>query len=157
MICSLDRHARILCSSGEWLESQDTMNRFIDELCVKNGSTAEGRKEAFRRLTGYRQKAPVLISERMQYLMFPTLSPDNPECVWLSYSDILDITSVTESESSILFVNGTKQTIPFSARSLRKQMKRCEEYLRILDHSGFGAEASEESRELLRQLLSTAE
>ncbi|MBR3357677.1 MAG: competence protein ComK [Solobacterium sp.] len=147
----------MLSSSGQWQHSDQSVNRFIDDLCVQCGSTADGRREAFRRLTGYRQKVPVLISERRQYLMFPTLSPDNPECVWLSYSDILDIVPAGDAESEVLFINGTRISIPFSTRMLRKQMKRCDEYLQILDGSDCPADRAEDQKELLRKLLSQEE
>ena len=157
MICPDGRHSRLLSSSGQWVKTDKSMNQIIDDLCVQCGSTADGRREAFRRLTGYRQKVPVLISERSHYLMFPTLSPDNPECIWLSYSDILDIVPSGEAESEILFINGTRKSIPFSTRLLRKQMKRCDEYLQILDESEYQEDRAEDRKDLLRILLGKEE
>ena len=59
--------------------------KIINDWCIYNGSTAEGRMTAFQKLTSTRQKPAVLINERSRIVFFPTLSKDSNECIWLRF------------------------------------------------------------------------
>ena len=141
-----------LTGEGDTVSTEMTLPQLIGQMCIAHGSSMEGRREAFRSLTGYRNKIPVLVSERTQYILFPTLSPVHPDCLWVSCNDILDITPAEDGESQVTFLNGRRRKVPFQTRLLRKQMRRCEEFLAALDRQN-EEESVVYERELIRSLL----
>ncbi|GEM_PF-2359057 len=149
------RKTRKLTEDGEWITENQPVSKVLNDLCIRNGSTMEGRQSAFRKLTGCRQKIPVLISERTQYMVFPTLSPSHAECMWISCNDILDIQAADEGSSVVVFLNGIRQRVPFGARLLRRQIHRCEEFLTVLDRENPDPEIN--AKALLKMMLQKEE
>lgn len=103
--------------------------QILEELCLRNGSSYEGRKESFCFITGARQKPGILISERTQDIYFPTTSKKNEDCVWVLYNQVFKVKSLDQMNSKILFLDGTKVNIPYDSRILNKQLKRCALFL----------------------------
>lgn len=101
----------------------------LEELCLKNGSSFNGREESFRYLTGAKQKPGVLISERTQDLYFPTTSKDNPQCVWILYNRIFRVNRYQEIKTKVLFTDGTSTILPLDIRVVLNQIKRRELFL----------------------------
>ena len=145
-------HTWLLDRAGNERSVSAAPEKVIGDLCLQCGSSLEGRRESFRRLTGYRQKIPVLISERTQQILFPTLSPVQEDCIWISANDVLGVSEKPDGNSTVVFLNGIKRTVPFQARVIRRQVKRCEEYLQILDETD-PEDALTDSRDLIRSLL----
>lgn len=104
---------------------------FLERLSLENGSSLQGRINAFRYLTHTSQKSAVMISEITQDLYFPTVSMQDPECIWIHYNEIVDISGKT-NQTNILFTKGISVDIPVSFRTIKLQMKRCQEYLALL-------------------------
>jgi competence protein ComK len=119
----------------------------LDEMCLRHGSSYEGRCTSFRHMLHVHQKAAVMISEISQSIYFPTHSPFNPQCVWLHYNEILSI-QAKQSNTIVKFLNGFKIEVRAPYRTVRNQMKRCEEYLCQLKGSG-----SAKDMERLRQMI----
>ncbi len=116
---------------------------FLNRCCLANGSSYEGRVEAFRELTGTSQKPAVLISERQQRIFFPTLRAEHEECVWIQYNAVFHIHSIDAGHTEIIFHTGERCTIPFNYRIINKQLKRCTEFLQKLNDEnsiGFAGE-----------------
>lgn len=117
---------------GETVRLEQTPLLFLNSLCLQNGSTAEGRKEAFRQLLHVRQKAAVLVSERTEELWFPIVSDTCSDCVWLRYDRILDIRQRGPYTTVVRFLSGYTADIPCNVRTIRSQMKRCGDFLCII-------------------------
>ncbi len=95
------------------------------------GSSLEGRRESFRYYTGAKQKIPVLVSVNPVVLLMPMLSPErNPDCLWISYEEILKVRSLDRWHMRILFTDGTAIDAEVSPKVLRLQMKRCRQFLK---------------------------
>jgi len=108
----------------------------LEQLCLQNGSSLEGRITAFRSLANVCQKPAVLISERSQILYFPTLGMENRECVWVCYNEILKIRSVGADRTEILFTDGSRQLLDVNYRIIRNQRLRCADFLQKLNQCG---------------------
>lgn len=104
----------------------------LEEKCLRNGSSAEGRMESFRYLLNIRQKAAVLISSITDEIWFPTLSMKQSDCVWIRYDAILQVSSKGPHDCEILFFSGLRKTLDCDMRVIREQMKRCRRYLELL-------------------------
>jgi competence protein ComK len=108
----------------------------LEQLCLQNGSSLEGRITAFRTLAQVCQKPAVLISERSQILYFPTLGMENKDCVWICYNEILKIRSVGADHTEILFADGSRHQVDVNYRIIRNQRLRCADFLQKLNSCG---------------------
>ncbi|MCF0105397.1 MAG: competence protein ComK [Holdemanella sp.] len=63
-----------------------SISSYLNQLCIKNGSTLKGRTEAFKKLTGARKFIPVFVSDDIIY--FPTASLKACDCLWIRYEAI---------------------------------------------------------------------
>lgn len=95
----------------------------VKESCYSFGSNYEGRKAAARRLIGVTHKVPIAISPFIY--LFPTASPENPECIWIAHEHIVDYKKGDTSSTSIIkFSNNQLYPLPISTRSLQNQLIR---------------------------------
>lgn len=101
---------------------------YLDDLCMNHGSSMNGRKTAFCKLTGAVQKACIMISERSQEIYMPLLSDQNPENIWVLYQAIVSVRK-SEKGCTVVFENGMRQEFPVDPRVIRLQMKRCSAFL----------------------------
>lgn len=122
---------RVLYHGGGEEFREGPSRSLIAEWCLVNGSSIEGRRESFRYFTGAVQKIPVLVSEKPLILLMPVLSPErNPDCLWISYNEILKVKALDDWHMNILFTDGTAVTAEVSPKVLRLQMKRCRQFLK---------------------------
>lgn len=109
-------------SAIEWLESN----------CLVNGSDVAGRINAFRKLMNCSQKPAVLISEYNFELYFPLLSAKHKECVWIQYDNLIYCRALSPKKSRLYFSNGLEYDVDFNARTIKRQMTRCSEFISLL-------------------------
>ncbi len=123
MIKSFENGSKLYFDNGE-VETIDIKPlKLIKELCIKNGSSLEGRIASFKHLTSTRQKPCVMIKDGLVYI--PTFSFNNIECSYLLYNRIVWVKK-DEHNCIVLFDNGLKLKVDVSSRTLRKQLKRCD-------------------------------
>ncbi|MGN1390325.1 MAG: competence protein ComK [Bulleidia sp.] len=133
------QQTRVLYHGGGEVFREGPSLRLIAEWCLAHGSSIDGRRESFRYYTGAVQKIPVLVSEKPLILLMPVLSPErNPDCLWISYEEILKVKAPDDWHMNILFTDGTAITAEVSPKVLRLQMKRCRQFLK-------GVQAAEKS------------
>ena len=104
--------------------------QFLNDLCIKHGSTYKGRIDACKRLLNINQKVPLLISELTLEIWFPILSAKNKNNIWLNYNEILSYKGIENNKTIIKFKNGYRYEIEYNSRIIKNQMMRCEELIR---------------------------
>ncbi len=100
----------------------------LDEWCIRCGSTYKGRIDAYKAVTGYKQKCPVLLSCASRMCVYPLYGADNSENAWIVYNNILQI-SGNSTYTDIQFISGQVMRFECDVRIPRKQSQRCREYL----------------------------
>lgn len=60
----------------------------VNESCKYYGSSLKGRVESTNYLLGIVYKAPIIISEKLNIIFFPTLSINNVNSIWFNYHGI---------------------------------------------------------------------
>jgi len=103
----------------------------IKTTCLEYFTSYIGIREAVQHQVGIERKIPLPISPHQNIYTFPTLSPENPECIWLFYHHIHRITPITFTQenpfqSLISFQNGIELPLNVSHYILEKQMYRTE-------------------------------
>ena len=95
-----------------------------EESCEYFGSSLEGRQIGTSKLIGFTHKVPVIVEESFDIIFFPTLSPKNKECSWLSYSHIFKPDKFKD-KSIIELKNGKKILVDVSSSIIDNQLYRC--------------------------------
>ncbi|WP_442599110.1 competence protein ComK [Neobacillus sp. D3-1R] len=96
----------------------------IKTSCEFFGSSYEGRKEGCRKLTGITHKAPIAIDPTNSIYFFPTTSPSQPECIWISHEHVLQYRQTSPNHTNVIFRNKETFEVPISTRSFNNQVIR---------------------------------
>ncbi len=67
-------------------EKWPNVTKYLDALCLENGSTVSGRRKAYQYKMKQKKFTPVFINEQLIY--FPTSSSRDPHCIWVNYAKI---------------------------------------------------------------------
>ena len=98
--------------------------KIVEESCEYFGSSLEGRQIGTSKLIGFTHKVPVIIEESFELIFFPTLSPKNNECSWLSYSHIYKPDKFKD-KTIVELKNGKKILVDVSRSIIDNQLYRC--------------------------------
>ena len=98
--------------------------QIMEESCEYFGSSFDGRVIGTSKLVGYTHKVPIIVEESKDLIFFPTLSPKNNDCSWLSYKHISKIEKYKE-KTMIELLNGKKIIINASNAIIDNQLYRC--------------------------------
>ena len=96
----------------------------VEESCEYFGSSFEGRQIGTSKLIGYTHKVPVIIEESFDLIFFPTLSPKNNDCSWLSYSHVFKPDKFKD-KTIVELKNGKKILVDVSSSIIDNQLYRC--------------------------------
>jgi len=110
-----------------------TPYQIINSACKYFGSSLRGRQDGARNISGFTSKIPISIDPSSGMYFFPTTSPKNPKCSWISHSHIDKISKVTERKTKILFKNGKKLILDVSIRTMLNQVQRTAQFRFLLD------------------------
>lgn len=110
---------------------KQTPIEIIKHSCLEEFMTYEGRREAVQKLTGYKNKVPILVNAGKGTFIFPTISPISPECTWVIYHHIKKIEdnqkkkkAEKKAKSIIHFFNGMSLEVDISHYTLQNQIYR---------------------------------
>ncbi len=97
--------------------------KIMENSCEYFGSSLEGRQLGTTSVTGFNYKVPILIEESKRIIFFPTVSPNDKSCVWLSLKYVDRIHKVGD-KVCVEFCNGKKLLLPISYRMITNQILR---------------------------------
>ena len=95
----------------------------IEESCKFFGSSYEGRLEGTKKILGFNYKIPIIIEESNDIIFFPTSSPRNSDCHWISLNQIQNIKK-NKKTTKIIFKTGQEISLNISYYSLENQIFR---------------------------------
>lgn len=104
----------------------------MEDSCSYYGSSLDGRTKGSKAVTGYKYKAPIVIEQANELYFFPTTSPINPHCTWISYSHIARKESAGNSTTKVIFTNNKYLILTISIGSFVTQYTRTSELNTIL-------------------------
>ncbi len=88
---------------------------YLNDLCLKHGSTFEGRKKAFQYVMNKNRFIPIVISADPLLVFFPIDAINDPNCIWISYSKI-DRIIYHKKKCEIYFKDSTQLLTTHPAR-----------------------------------------
>ncbi|HWJ79386.1 MAG TPA: competence protein ComK [Niallia sp.] len=106
------------------------IKRSCDFFCC----SYESRREGTRKLMNYNHKLPIIIDNGNIYY-FPTHSPNNAECAWISFHNILEVKETEGSEIIIIFKNLTEIVVNVSLHTINNQIVRTNALKTVQQHN----------------------
>jgi competence protein ComK len=116
-------YSQIYQLDGELHSSYKPLD-LIKISCRLFASSYEGRKEGSRQLIGITHKIPITIDSTNSMYFFPTTSPNNPKCAWVSHEHVLRYEKLDSSTTRVIFTNKQSVDFPISVYSFENQMLR---------------------------------
>ena len=105
----------------------------MEDSCEYFGSSLGGRQVGTTSLVGFTHKVPVVVEETFDLIFFPTLSPRNEECTWLSYAHIFR--PLKHKDKTIIELkNGKKIMVDVSSAIIDNQLYRCSRLKDVLNY-----------------------
>lgn len=96
----------------------------IKKSCEFFGISYIERKEGTKRLIGVSKKVPIIIDPLTSIYFFPTASPTEPHCIWISHDQVQSYQQLEDQSTLVTFQNGLSVSLPVSLRSFEAQLLR---------------------------------
>ncbi|WP_019415073.1 competence protein ComK [Paenisporosarcina sp. TG20] len=113
---------RIMTRHGVY-HSKMSIEYLLEESCIRNASTFDGRIRAIRKIMEYPKKTPLLIDTEEEVGAFPTLSSIHVECVWI-FNHHFHVNVLSCNTSEVVFDNGMSLQVKTSKHVLINQQQR---------------------------------
>jgi len=107
--------------------------KLIEKTCRQNGEELLTRHDGAKILCGFSNKSPIAISVTKNLYYFPTHSPSNPQCSWLSHTHVRDIKAAKYGGSTVIFRDGQTIDLQVSKSTMLKQLYRTAQFRFILE------------------------
>jgi competence protein ComK len=120
-----DEHffSRVMEVDGEYIVAMKPIE-IIERSCKFFGSSLQGRREGTKELMGITHKAPIVIDPSNVIYLFPTVSPNRPQCAWISHAYVLHHQSAGFEKTLVTFTNKQTVELPVSEGSFENQLYR---------------------------------
>ena len=96
----------------------------VDYSCRYVGSSYEGRKIGAGEILNSGYKLPVMVEDTKNLIFFPTTSPIDDDCSWISLKNIKSYNKLTSTKTEVEFKNGKVLTVDISYNSFNNQVMR---------------------------------
>lgn len=111
-----------------------TPTKLIELACGYFGSSLKGRIDGTPQVSQMTYKVPIVIEPSSNMYFFPTASPRNKSCSWISHSHIRTVNPLNDSKScEIEFINGQKLILDVSYGQILNQMQRTAQFRYALE------------------------
>lgn len=96
----------------------------IKKSCQYFGSSYEGRITGTKQLIGIFHKVPITIDPTNSIYFFPTISPTNSQCIWISHEHVASHKRLEQNTTLVTFRNKESYIVPISYSSFENQLLR---------------------------------
>lgn len=104
----------------------------VKQGCIEGGATYNGRKAAIEKLLHTRSKLPIPINQGYAIFFFPTRSPRNIDCNWISFYHVKRFQG-QDLGTNIKFSDGSIHYFNISLFSMKRQMAMTSMLVVLLD------------------------
>jgi competence protein ComK len=115
--------SKVVEEDGEYVVKKRPIE-VIEKSCLYYGASLKGRKDGTKEIIGISHKAPLAIEPENEIYVFPTISPSDPQCIWLSHLHIRHHEHAALGKTRIVFRNGQAIELPVSHHSFVNQLHR---------------------------------
>lgn len=126
------RMTRVLEEKNEFLTDVKPLE-IIQQSCKFFGSSLKGRQEGTAAVSGITYKAPISIDPSIGLYFFPTHSPANLKCSWISHTHIDSIHQTDNKKTEIIFKNKKSIFLDTSYGSMLNQVQRTAQFRYLME------------------------
>lgn len=108
------------------------MDDFLDVLCLGHGGTVKGNQKAMSLLLNIRQKIPILVCRKKQFILYPVTTSMGKK-VWIRYVSTGKMKKIHEHQTRITIHGNIRFDVHANIRAIKRQHHRCSSYLAKLD------------------------
>lgn len=116
-------YSRIIELNGEFHSPSKPID-IIKRNCLDNGCDYEGMVNGSRYILGKYQKVPIVIDAENQICFFPTVSPEQADCIWINPIHIHQFKSLDKKRMLVVFKNNQAIEVPVSEHTFTNQISR---------------------------------
>ncbi|ANB57782.1 comK family protein [Anoxybacillus sp. B7M1] len=119
-----DHHyTKVIEEDGEYIVKMKPIE-IISRSCYYYGSSLKGRKEGTKEIIGITHKPPIAIEPLNEIYVFPTTSPNDIRCVWISHMHVLEYEPSRGDTTTVYFKNDKSVCLDISYYSFVNQLYR---------------------------------
>ena len=96
-------------------------------------SSLSERQQITKRLINVSSKAPIVVEGSKMLILFPTGSPRDNSCIWISFNNISKYFKENARRTKIVFKDKTQISVPVSYNIVDNQISRCLKLEKELD------------------------
>ena len=104
----------------------------VDYSCKYFGSSYDGRKVGSKDVLNSSYKLPIVVEDTRNLVFFPTTSPLDEDCSWISLKNIKEYRRIDDLNTEVEFKNGKVITVGISYNSFNNQVLRASRLESIL-------------------------
>ena len=109
----------------------NSIKEYLNRRCQQEGSTLQGRREAFSQLVNARKHIPVLTSVRRGEIFMPFGKMDDPQTIWINLRAV-QYYSAEGNGTRIFFINGESLLLDFRQPIVKRQIERSQLYITLI-------------------------
>lgn len=118
---------------GHQEKQMSDTTKFVEDYCLKNGSTLQGRNDAFRFLTCTRYKPSLVVSNQKGLYYLATKRIQNTtELYLINYLELEKYKIIDNNHTLVIFKNGYQKELPINYRIIKRQIILLRTYLRSI-------------------------
>jgi competence protein ComK len=116
-------YAKVVEEDGEYVVKMRPLD-IVKRSCNYYGASFRGRKDGTRAVIGVTHKAPIAIEPLNEIYVFPTISPNDSRCVWLSHLHVYKYEPTKNDQTIVYFTNEKSILLDVSYHSFVNQLYR---------------------------------
>lgn len=99
-------YSKVIEEDGEYIVKKRPID-IIERSCGYYGASLKGRKEGTKAIIGITHKAPIAVEPLNEIYVFPTASPNDEHCVWISHMHVMKY-EPSHRERTIVYLKNNK-------------------------------------------------
>ncbi|WP_183254382.1 competence protein ComK [Anoxybacteroides tepidamans] len=116
-------YSKVIEEDGEYIVKMKPID-IIARSCQYYGANLKGRRDGTKEIIGITHKAPIAIEPLNEIYVFPTTSPNDARCVWISHMHVLKYEPSRGERTTVYFKNERSICLDVSYHSFVNQLYR---------------------------------
>lgn len=116
-------YSKVIEEDGEYIVKKRPLD-IIERSCHYYGASLKGRKQGTKAILGITHKAPIAVEPKNEIYVFPTASPNDAHCVWISHMHVIKYEPSHREKTIVYLKNNKKICLDVSYHSFVNQLYR---------------------------------
>ncbi|RSK26352.1 competence protein [Bacillus sp. HMF5848] len=117
------KFSRVIELEGEFVVTMSPQD-IVERSCNYFGSSLRGRIAGTKAIMGITHKSPIVVDYTNGIYLFPTTSPRQEKCAWISHAYVEEHRSNGSHNTTVIFKNNRSFHFPVSFGSFENQLYR---------------------------------